>query len=213
MGKDTHKFSHTEIHILECGLRWIKESEDAFADKLFHRLLRDHPEVATSLQSTGLQSFGRHIIQVIHTIIDELRSCGTIRSPIRELWTNLSPTAVSPFGPEQFIKIAETYLDILSELAEDAWSPAMEFAWRKAIDEVSIHLWGQHSEFLSLSKMLLPFQFIKRRNNDMNQPFVFFLGTIMILAGGIASIVLWSRCRLAEVELQRKTFLKKGWCN
>lgn len=213
MGKDIHKFSHTEIHILECGLRWIKESEDAFADKLFHRLLRDHPEVTTSLQTTGLQSFGRHIIQVIHTIIDELRSCGTIRSPIRELWTDLSPTTVNPFGPEQFVKIAETYLDILSELAEDAWSPAMEFAWRKAIDEVSIHLWGQHSESLSLSNMLSPFQFIERRKNDMTQPLVFFLGTLMILACGIASIRLWSRCRLAEVNLQRKPSLQKVWCS
>ena len=213
MGKDTHKFSNTEIHILERGLGWIKESEDDFTDRLFHRLLRDHPEVTTSLHSTGLQPFSRHIVQVIQTIIDDLRSCGTIRSPIRELWADLSPTTVSPFGPEQFGKIAETYLDILSELAEDAWSPAMELAWRKAIDEVSIQLWGRHSEFLSISKMLLPFQFIKRRKHDMSHTLFFFMGTIIILAGGIASLGLWSRCRLAEVKLQRKPSLKNVWCN
>jgi len=215
MGKNTHKFSNTEIHILECGLRWIKESEDAFADKLFHRLLRNHPEVTSSLHSTGIQPFSRHIVQVIETIIGELRSYRTIRSPIREQWTDLSPTMVSPFGPEQFVKIAETYLDILSELAEDAWSPAMEFAWRKAIYEVSINLWGQQPESLSLSKMLFPFQFIKRRKHGMSQPLVFLMGTIIILAGGIASLGLWSRCRLAEVKLTRKPSLKlkNVWCN
>jgi hemoglobin-like flavoprotein len=213
MGKHTHKFSHTEIHILECGLRWIKESEDDFADRLFHRLLRDHPEVTTAFHSAGLQPFSRHIVQVIQTIIDELRSCGTIRSPIRELWADLSPTTVSPFGPEQFVKIAETYLDILSELAEDAWSPAMELAWRKAIDEVSIQLWGQHAESLSLAKILSPFQFIKRRKHDMSHPLFFFMGTIIILAGGIASLGLWSHCRLAEVKLQRKPSFKNVWCN
>ncbi len=212
MGKDTHKFSNTEIHILECGLRWIKESEDGFADSLFHRLLREHPEVAASLHSSGLQPFSRHIVQVIQTIIGELRSCGSIRSPIRELWADLSPTTVSPFGPEQFVKIAETYLDILSELAEDAWSPAMELAWRKAIEEVSVHLWGKHSEPFSLSKMLSPFQFIKRRKHDMSHQLVFFMGTILILAGSIASLGLWSRCRLAEVRLQRKPSLKNVWC-
>ena len=88
----------------------------------------------------------------------------------------------------------------------------MEFAWRKAIDEVSIQLWGRHSEFLSISKMLLPFQFIKRRNNSMSLPLVFFLGTLMILTGSITSICLWSRFRLAEVKLQRKTLLNKVWC-
>jgi hemoglobin-like flavoprotein len=213
MGKGTHNFSNTEIHILECGLRWIKECEDTFADRLFHRLLRDHPEFTSSLHATGLQSFNRHIVQVIHTIIDELRSCGKILSPIRELWADLSPATVSPFGPEQFVKIAETYLDILSELAEDAWSPAMESAWRKAIHEVSIDLWGHQPESLPLSKMLSPFQFIKRRKHSMSHPLVFFLGTFMILAGGIASIGLWSRCRMAEVKLQRKPLLKKVWCS
>ncbi len=49
MEQITPKFSDTDIHILESGLGWIKDAEDAFADKLFHRLLRDHPEVTTSL--------------------------------------------------------------------------------------------------------------------------------------------------------------------
>ena len=213
MGKDTCKFSNTEIHILECGLRWIKESEDTFADKLFHRLLRDHPEVTSSLHSAGLQPFSRHIVQVIQTIIGELRSYGKIRSSIGEQWTDLSPTTVSPFGPEQFVKIAETYLDVLSELAEDAWSPAMNLTWKKAIYEVSINLWGQQSKSLFLSKMLSPFQFIKRRKHGMSQPFVFFLGTLMILAGGLASQGLWSRCRLAKVKLQKKLSFKKVWCS
>ena len=213
MGKNTHTFSNTEIHILESGLGWIKESEDDFADRLFHRLLRDHPEVTTSIHSTGLQPFSRHTVQVIQTIIDELRSCGTIRSPIRELWANLSPTTVSSFGSEQFFKMAETYLDILSELAEDAWSPAMELAWRKAIDEVSIQLWGQHAKSLSLAKILSPFQFLKRRKHDMSYPLFFFMGTIIFLAGGIASLGLWSRCPLAEVKLQRKPSIKNVWCS
>ncbi|MDH5699675.1 MAG: globin [Nitrospirota bacterium] len=212
MGKDTNKFSDTEIHILECGLRWIKEAEAAFADKLFHRLLRDHPEVAASLQSMGLQPFSRRIVQILDTIIREIRSCGKIHSPLREQWTDLAPTTVSHPEPSQLLRMAETYLDIFSELAEDAWSPAMESAWRKIIHEVSISLWGQQPESLALAKISSPFPFIKRRNNRMNQPFTFFWGTFMILAGGIASIGLWSRYRLAEVKLSRKPRLKKVWC-
>ncbi|MCA9421637.1 MAG: hypothetical protein KC592_11480 [Nitrospira sp.] len=46
----------------------------------------------------------------------------------------------------------------------------------------------------------------------MNQPFTFFLGTLMMLTGGIASIGLWSRYRLAEAKLSRNLRLKKVWC-
>ncbi|WNM58085.1 globin [Candidatus Nitrospira allomarina] len=212
MDQITPNFSDTDIHILECGLGWIKDAEDAFADKLFHRLLRDHPEVTTSLHSMGLQPFSRRIVQILDTIIREIRSCGKIQSPIREQWTDLLPTTVSHLEPSQLLRMSETYLDIFSELAEDAWSPAMESAWRKIIHGVSISLWGQQPESLSLAKISSPFPFITRRNNRMNQPFTFLLGTFMILAGGIASIGLWSRYRLAEVKLSKKPRLKKAWC-
>lgn len=208
----TPKFSDTDIHILECGLGWIKEAEDAFADKLFHRLLRDHPEVATSLHSMGLQPFSRRIVQILDTIIREIRSCGQIHSPIREQWTDLFPTTVNHLEPHQLLRMAETYLNIFSELAEDAWSPAMESAWRKIIHEVSVSLWGQQPQSLSLTDISSTFPFIKRRNHRMTQPFTFFLGTFMILAGGLASLGLWSRYRLAEVKLSRKPGLKKVWC-
>jgi hypothetical protein len=90
MGKVTHDFTGTEIYILECGLGWIKEAQDAFAGKLFHRLVRDHPEVSVSLHAIGLQSFSRHLIQTLDTVIEELRSCGKIQSLLREKWADLS---------------------------------------------------------------------------------------------------------------------------
>lgn len=210
MDQITPKFSDTDIHILECGLGWIKDAEDAFADKLFHRLLRDHPEVTSSLLSLGLQPFSRRIVQILDTIIREIRSCGKIHSSIREQWTDLLPPTVQHLEPHQLLRMAETYLDIFSELAEDAWSPAMESAWRKIIHQVSVNLWGQQPASSSLSS--LPFPFFKRRNHRMTQPFTFFLGTFMILAGGIASIGLWSRYRLAEAKLTRNLRLKKVWC-
>ncbi|HBP90618.1 MAG TPA: globin [Nitrospirales bacterium] len=212
MGQITPKFSDTDIHILECGLGWIKDSEDAFADKLFHRLLRDHPEVTSSLLSLGLQPYSRRIVQILDSIIREIRSCGKIQSSIREQWTDVLPTTANQLEPSQLLRMAETYLDIFSELAEDAWSPAMESAWRKIIHEVSVNLWGPQIECLSFSKTSAPIPFFKRRIHRMNQPFTFFLGTLMMLTGGIASIGLWSRYRLAEAKLSRNLRLKKVWC-
>lgn len=213
MSRNTNKFSATDIHILECGLGWIKEDQDTFANKLFHRVLRDHPDISVSLHVMGLQSFSRHMVQTLDTIIGDLQTCGRIQTPLREQWAELSGKTIRELEPEQRIRMAETFLDVLSELAEDAWSPAMESAWRKAIDEVSIQLWGQQSESFSLSKMLSPFQRIKRKNHGMSQPSGFFLGTLVVLAGGLASIGLWSRYRSAAVKLKRNPWLKKMWCS
>ncbi|GJL68803.1 MAG: hypothetical protein NPIRA06_14380 [Nitrospirales bacterium] len=212
MEQITPKFSDTDLRILKRGLGWIKSAEGAFADKLFHRLLRDHPEVTTSLHLMGLQPFSRRIVQILDTSIWEIRSYGKIHSSIREQWTDLLPTPASHLESHQLLRMAETYLDIFSELAEEAWSPAMESAWRKIIHEVSVSLWGPQPESLSLGKFSSPLPFIKRRNHRMNQPFTYFWGTFMILAGGLASIGLWSRYRLAEVKLSRKPRLKKVCC-
>jgi hypothetical protein len=213
MGKVTHDFTGTDIHILECGLGWIKEAQEAFAGKLFHRLVRDHPEVRVSIHAIGLQPFIGHLVQTLDTVIEELRSSGKIQSPLREQWADLSNTIMFPLEPEQGIRMAETFLDVLSELAEDAWSPAMESAWRKAIHEVSIGVWGQQSGSLSRSIMVSPFQTITRRKNRMSHSLVLFVGTLAILAASLASVGLWSRARLTEVRLQRKPMLKKVWCS
>lgn len=213
MGQDTDKFSAKDIHILEGGLGWIKDAQDAFANKLFHRLLRDHPEVRVPLQLIGLQSFSRHMVQTLDTIIGELRSCGRIQSPLREQWADLSNTTMRPLEPGHGIRMAETYLDVFSELAEDAWSPAMESAWRNAIHEVSVSVGGQQSESLSRSSMVSPFQLTTRRKNCMSHSFFLFVGTLAILAVSLASVGLWSRARLAEVRLQGKPTPKKIWCS
>lgn len=205
--------SSTEIHILECGLGWVKEAQETFAVKLYHRLLRDTPEISPLLKEIGLQVFSFHVVRTLDSVIGDLRSYGRIRTSLRDPWADVYPSIpATPLDPGQFSRIGETFLDLLSELAEDAWSPAVETAWTKAIIEVRIHLFGHHSKLFSLLTMLSPFQFNKRRSHLMNSTFGFILGTVVVLAGGLASMSLWGRLRLAEVKRPRHLSLKKVWC-
>ena len=135
------KPSSTEIHILKNGLRWIKESRDRFGDKFYHRLLQEHPSMYPLLQSIGPCSFNKDFVQGLDAIIGEIRSHGFIISPLKEFWPVLSSTAMAPLAPSESIRVAETFLDLISELAEDAWSPTLEHAWRKAIKMVMSASW------------------------------------------------------------------------
>jgi len=212
MINDMNKFSSTEIQILENGLRWIKESQDRFGDKFYHRLLREHPEVNPLLQSIDPWSFNKEFVQSVDAIIGEIRAQGDAISPLKDFWPELSSTAMNPLEPSELIKVAETFLDLISELAEDAWCPALEYAWRKAIKTVMAASWEpvEHSFYLSDSKsFLLAKGNIMSTAKDRN----FCFGTMMLMAGGIAALGLFSLGHFVEPRLKEREPLRLSICS
>ena len=209
---DMNKFSTTEIHILENGLRWVKETKDRFGDKLYHRLLREHPEANPFLESIEPWSFNKDFVQALDAVIGEIRSYGKVISPLKDFWPELSNTAMTPLEPSELIKIAETFLDLISELAEDAWSPALEYAWRKAIKTVLAASWEpvEHPFFLSDSK---PFLFTKGKDMDTTQDRMFCFGTMMLMVGGIAALGLLSLGHLVESRSKEREPLRLSVCS
>ncbi len=212
MPKRTNKFSYTEIKILENGLSWIKESQDKFAKKFYNRLLREHPEVNPFLQSIGPWSFNKDFVQSLDAIIGEIRSHGDVRSPIKHFWPELSSIAMDPLKTSELSKVAETFLDLVSELAEDAWSPTLEHAWRKAIKTVMAGSMEpvEHSLFLSDAN---PFLITKGKFMATTQDIMLCLGTMMLMAGGIAALGLLRRGHLVENRLKARKPLRLSVCS
>ena len=208
----TNKFSYTEIKILENGLGWIKESQDTFTKKFYNRLMREHPQIIPFLQSIGPWSFNKACVQALEAIIGEIRSHGDVISPIKHFWPELSSTAMAPLEPSELSKVAETFLDLVSELAEDAWSPTLENAWRKAIKTVMSGSWEpvENSFFLSDSKTSLS---TKVKVMTTTQPIMFCFGTMMLMAGGIAALGLWRRGHLVESRLKEREPLRLSVCS
>jgi len=212
MPNNTDKLSYTEIKILENGLRWIKESQDKFAKKFYNRLLREHPEVNPFLQSIGPWSFNKDFVQSLDAIIGEIRSHGDVISPIKHFWPELPSIAMLSLEPSELIKVAETFLDLVSELAEDAWSPTLEHAWRKAIKTVMSGSWEpvENSSFLSDSKTFLS---TKGKIFTTTHDMMLCIGTMMLMAGGIVAIGLWRCGHLVEPRLKRREPLRLSACS
>jgi hemoglobin-like flavoprotein len=212
MANLTNKFSYTEIKILENGLGWIKESQDTFTEKFYNRLMREYPQIIPFLQSIGPWSFNKDCVQSLEAIIGEIRSHGDVISPIKHFWPELSSTAIAPLEPSELSKVAETFLDLVSELAEDAWSPTLENAWRKAIKTVMSGSWEpvENSFFLSDSKTSLS---TKVKVMTTTQPIMFCFGTMMLMAGGIAALGLWRRGHLVESRLKEREPLRLSVCS
>jgi hypothetical protein len=167
-----NKFSSTEIHILENGLRWIKETKYWFGDKFYLLLLREHPEVNPLLQSIDPWSFNKEFVQALDTVIGEIRAQGDVITPLNDFWPELSITAMVTLEPSDLIKIAETFLDLISELAEDAWRKAI-----KTVMSTFVRTGTDPSTSFFRSNCTV-FPFFKGKASVMDQPRMLCLGSI-----------------------------------
>ncbi|MDH5562610.1 MAG: hypothetical protein OEY91_03170 [Nitrospirota bacterium] len=203
-------FSTTDIHILETGLGWIKEDQERFANNFYHRLLEKPLAINVFLQSMGPWSFSRHLFRSLDSMITELREHGEMITPLMDLWPELSSSPMSPTELSEMITVAETFLDLVSELAEDAWSPVLEYAWRKAIKTVMSTLVrpGTDPSISFFRSNCTVFPFFKGKASVMDQPRMLCLGPIMLMAGGIAAFGLWMRCHFVETRSKTKTPLQ-----
>ena len=210
-----NKFSTTDIQILENGLGWIKEDQERFANNFYHRLLEKPLAIKLFLQSIGPWSFSRHLIRSLDSIIRDLREHGEMITPLKDLWPELSSSPMSPSEPSEMITVAETFLDLVSELAEDAWSPVLEYAWRKAIKTVMSTLMrpGTDPSIGFFRSNSTPFQFFKGKGSVMDRPRMLCLGPIMLMAGGIAAFGLWMRCHFVEARSKAKKPLHFSVCS
>ncbi len=193
------KFSHTEIQILENGLRWIREGEDRFAIKLYNRLIRDQPGLNPLLQLIGPSSFNKDVVHILEGIIRELRSHGNMKSPFKEFWPEIPGNALPSLEPSELNRVTDIFLDLVSELAEDAWSPAVEYVWRKVIKSLMTDTSApiNNSFFILNSK---PFLFNKEIAKATTPAMMFYFGITMLMAGGIAALGFWRRCHLVKAK-------------
>ena len=120
-----------------------------------------------------------------------------LRTQLADFFNTLRvPYIMTRVTSEQWMGLAETFLDVLSEFAEDAWSPAIESAWRKTIHEVSIVMQKPRCESLSLAGTLSPYTI--RTNFYLSRPLIFIFGILVFLTGSLASLGFWRRYRLTE---------------
>lgn len=202
-----NNFSTTDIHILENGLRWITEEQEGFANKFYLRILRDHPALNSFLLSMGTESFSKCLVRSLESIIREFRAYGEMITPLKNYWPEFSSTKVASLKHSEIIRVAETFIDLVSELAEDVWSPTLEYTWRKAVKTVMTELWEpvqdfSNSSFMSHSKTFL---LNNGEGRTMTHPMRLGFGPMMLLVGTIAAVGLWVRCFSGESRLKTRT--------
>ncbi len=136
MPRNINTFSNSEIEILECGVKWMKEAGEEWYRRLFYLLANRSHALHTFLRLTEPMEFGKNLIDYLTAVLGELRSHGRLKTSFRNLWPDQAGVILNPLDRKESIEMAEAFLEGFSELAEEAWSPAMENTWRKAVKAV-----------------------------------------------------------------------------
>lgn len=201
-----NNFSTTDIHTLEYGLRRITEEQDMFSHKFYHRLLRNHPALKPWLRTMAPRSFGKYLIQCLDSIMREFRTYGEMITPPKNFWPKLSSTPVAPFEPSDMIGVAEIFIDLVANLHEDDWSPALEYTWRKTGKTVMIRLWetDQDPSNSSISFDFGTFLSNQEKERSRHQARRWHWAPIILVTGSIAALGFWRRCHLVKG--------KEPWC-
>jgi hypothetical protein len=134
-------FSTTDIHIIEKVLRRIKEAQESFGRKFYSRLMREIPRTRLFLHSISIRLFTRNMVQSLDGIMEALRCQEYVTPPLKKFWPELSTPLQPSLEPSEVIKVADTFLSLVSELVGEAWNASLELTWRKAVNAVVLD-WG-----------------------------------------------------------------------
>lgn len=142
----SHSLTESQLITIEMGWRWMRENQTSFARKLYDRFLQKHPFIREPLLALGFPPFQHAFLRAFDSLGLGLRICRSLETTQKQYWVTRVLEFIPPMKIDRFDQLAETFLELLSEVVEDAWCPAVEAAWRTAIR-------GMKEELVKCGKM------------------------------------------------------------
>jgi hypothetical protein len=125
--------TESQLITIEMGWKWMRENQTWFARKLYERFFRKLPYIREPLLAMGYPAFQHTFLRAFDSLGLGLRICRSLQSTRKEHWVTPVLEFIPPMHRDRFDQLAETFLEVLAEVVEDAWCPAVEAAWRTAI--------------------------------------------------------------------------------
>lgn len=135
-----HSLTETQLISIEKGLAWLSEDSSPFCEKLFDRLLEEHPVIRIPLLAMGFPKFQKAFLKGFEAMVSAYRTGMNLLGELEKYWIFPIVEFMPPMERRRFDRLAETFLKVVAECVEDAWCPAVEEAWKAAIREMKREL-------------------------------------------------------------------------
>ena len=136
----SQSLTESQLITIEVGLKWMRENQTSFARKFYDRILDNHSCIREPLLAMGFSRFQNGFQRAFDSLGLGLRICRSLQSTLKEYWVTSVLEFIPPMEQDQFERLTETFLEVLAEVVEDAWCPAVETAWRTAVRDITDEL-------------------------------------------------------------------------
>ena len=129
--KTQAELTDLQMHLLEHSFEWLAEDYRRFSDQFRKHLLRSHPDFVDLLERLPIPQFQFLSVTSLTLLIHSLKNPEHMRV-IAQLVHEQEYTQEKQL--ELYDAFHDALMNAISEIAEEAWSPALQRAWEASMD-------------------------------------------------------------------------------
>ena len=122
------------IDLLEETFAMLAPQGEKLVARFYEELFKRYPKLQGLFIGTSTEKQQTKLLAALKLVVANLRKQDVLVSTLKEMGTRHQKYGVQP---EHYEAVISTLLDVMQELAADAWTPAIESEWRAALELVS----------------------------------------------------------------------------
>ncbi|MEW5756505.1 MAG: methyl-accepting chemotaxis protein [Pseudomonadota bacterium] len=124
----------SDIDILESSFKALAPHADELVSRFYEELFKRHPQVRPLFRGVDIAQQKKKLIAALVLVVNNLRKPDTLSRALKELGARHHAYGVMP---EYYPFVAETLLDVMSEIAGDLWTDDVSSAWETALNNIA----------------------------------------------------------------------------
>ena len=132
-----------DVETLETSFAAIASQAEALVARFYSELFCRHPAVESLFVDTDMQTQQGKLLAALKLVVDNVRHPEKLLPTLRELGQRHRDYGAEP---EHYAAVAETLVDVMSEIAGPAWTPQMETAWNDALGVIADIMLGAYTD-------------------------------------------------------------------
>ncbi|WP_454062900.1 response regulator [Candidatus Nitrospira salsa] len=154
------ELSSLQLHLVEHSFEWLTENYTDFSQKLRKRLISHHPSFVDMFEHLPTSHFQFLAMTSVTLLLHSLQNPEHLRVIVQLLYDQKYPPVKQR---ELYNAFYDSFMHVMSQLAEDAWSPALKGAWESTLDLTRNRIFPSLDESIPTTQQNSPIKLATRR--------------------------------------------------
>ena len=133
-GRKRTRGNGLNVELLESSFKLLAPRADELAQRFYDELFRRHPKVRPLFAGTSMEEQRRKLVAALTLVVNSLRKPAALKRALEDLGAKHERYGAEPAHYEA---VAATLIDVMAELAGEAWTPDIQEAWENALQAIA----------------------------------------------------------------------------